>query len=174
MGHVRVGCTGTDCERKGSTAVVSGREIQRFFSPHGVRHRFVFYAADRELSEELPRELPRELPKELPEMRQVGLKLTKLAANVAKLTILAASLVNVAILAASMANASMENASMPNASLANASMANEENLSNFRVSTRTLRETLWKTQAWFYHSQMKARASKGRSTSALSSVTVLG
>ena len=83
----------------GSTAVVSGREIQRFFSPHGVRHRFVFYAADRELSEELPKELP----KELPEMRQVGLKLTKLAANVAKITILAASLVNIAILAASLA-----------------------------------------------------------------------
>ena len=37
-------------------------------------------------------------------MRQVGLELTKLAANVAKLTILAASLVNVAILAARMAN----------------------------------------------------------------------
>lgn len=87
----------------GPTAVVSGREVQRFFSPHGVRHRFVFYAADRELSEELPKELPRELPKELPEMRQVGLKLTKLAANVAKITILAASLVNIAILAASLA-----------------------------------------------------------------------
>ena len=83
--------------------MISGREIQRFFSPHGVRHRFVFYAADRELSEELPRKLPRELPKELPEMRQVGLKLTKLAANVAKITILAASLVNIAILAASLA-----------------------------------------------------------------------
>ncbi|MFC2377324.1 MAG: hypothetical protein ACFNLS_05210 [Lancefieldella sp.] len=37
-------------------------------------------------------------------MRQVGLELTKLAANVAKLTILAVSLVNIAILAASMAN----------------------------------------------------------------------
>ncbi len=37
-------------------------------------------------------------------MRQVGLELTKLAANVAKITILAASLVNVAILAASMAD----------------------------------------------------------------------
>ena len=36
-------------------------------------------------------------------MRQVGLKLTKLAANVAKITILAESLVNVAILAASLA-----------------------------------------------------------------------
>ena len=36
-------------------------------------------------------------------MRQVGLELTKLAANVAKLTILAVSLVNIAILAASMA-----------------------------------------------------------------------
>ena len=36
-------------------------------------------------------------------MRQVGLELTKLAANVAKLAILAASLVNVAILAASLA-----------------------------------------------------------------------
>ena len=124
----------------GPTAVISEREIQRFFSPHGVRHRFVFYAADRELSEELPRELPRELPKELPEMRQVGLKLTKLAA-----------------------------------SLANASLANEENPSNFRVSTRTLSEnSWWKPQAWFCHSQIKARASKGRSTSAPSSVTVSG
>ena len=37
-------------------------------------------------------------------MRQVGLELTKLAANVAKLTILAVSLVNIAILAARMAN----------------------------------------------------------------------
>ena len=36
-------------------------------------------------------------------MRQVGLELTKLAANVAKLAILAVSLVNVAILAASLA-----------------------------------------------------------------------
>lgn len=61
-------------------------------------------------------------------MRQVGLELTKLAANVAKLTILAVSLVNVAILAAS---------------LANASMANEENPSNFQVSTRTLSENSW-------------------------------
>lgn len=66
-------------------------------------------------------------------MRQVGLELTKLAANVAKLTILAVSLVNVAILAASMANAS----------LANASLANEENPSNFRVSTRTSRKSSW-------------------------------
>ena len=67
--------------------MVSGREIQRFFSPHRVLYRFVFYAADRGL------------PKELPEMRQVGLELTKLAV----------SLVNVAILAANMANASMAN-----------------------------------------------------------------
>ena len=36
-------------------------------------------------------------------MRQVGLELNKLAANVAKLAILAVSLVNVAILAASLA-----------------------------------------------------------------------
>ena len=36
-------------------------------------------------------------------MRQVGLELTKLAANVAKLAILAVSLVNIAILAASLA-----------------------------------------------------------------------
>ena len=36
-------------------------------------------------------------------MRQVGLELTKLAANVAKIAILAVSLVNVAILAASLA-----------------------------------------------------------------------
>ena len=100
----------------GPTAVVSGREIQRFFSPHRVLYRFVFYAADRGL------------PKELPEMRQVGLELTKLAANVAKITKLAVSLVNVAILAANMANASM---------------ANEENPSNFRVSTRTLRKSSW-------------------------------
>ena len=106
----RVGC------EWGSTAVVSGREIQRFFSPHGVRHRFVFYAADREL------------PKELPEMRKVGLKLTKLAANVAKIAILAASLAN---------------ASLANARMANASMTNEENPSNFRVSTRTLRKSSW-------------------------------
>ena len=61
-------------------------------------------------------------------MRQVGLELTKLAANVAKITKLAVSLVNVAILAANMANASM---------------ANEENSSNFRVSTRTLRKSSW-------------------------------
>ena len=93
--------------------MISGREIQRFFSPHGVLYRFVFYAADRELSEELPRKLPRELPKELPEMRQVGLKLTKLAANVAKIAILAVSLVNIAILAASLANASMTNEEKP-------------------------------------------------------------
>lgn len=39
----------------------------------------------------------------LPELRQVGLELTKLAANVAKITILAVSLVNIAILAASLA-----------------------------------------------------------------------
>ena len=39
----------------------------------------------------------------LPELRQVGLELTKLAANVAKLAILAVSLVNIAILAASLA-----------------------------------------------------------------------
>ena len=95
----------------GPTAVVSGREIQRFFSPHIVLYRFVFYAADRGL------------PKELPEMRQVGLELTKLAANVAKITILAVSLVNIAILAAS--------------------LANEENPSNFRVLTRTLRKSSW-------------------------------
>ena len=96
----------------GSTAVVSGREIPRFFSPHRALHGFVFYAADRELSEEPPKELTVEFPKELlkepleelPEMRQVGLELTKLAANVAKLTILAVSLVNVAILAASSAD----------------------------------------------------------------------
>ena len=37
-------------------------------------------------------------------MHQVGLELTKLAANVAKLAILAVSLVNVAILAASSAD----------------------------------------------------------------------
>ena len=36
-------------------------------------------------------------------MRQVGLELTELAANVAKITILAVSLVNIAILAASLA-----------------------------------------------------------------------
>ena len=156
----------------GSTAVVSGREIPRFFSPHRALHGFVFYAADRELSEEPPKELTVEFPKELrkelpealpealPEMRQVGLKLTKLAANVAKIAILAASLVNIAILAANMANASM---------------ANEEKPSNFQVSTRTLRKSSWwKTQAWFYHSQIKARASKGRSMSASASVTVLG
>ena len=76
-------------------------------------------------------------------MRQVGLELTKLAANVAKITILAVSLVNVAILAASMANASLANASLANASTANASMANEENPSNFQVSTRTLSENSW-------------------------------
>ena len=149
VGYTCVSRTRVGCEW-GSTAMVSGREIQRFFSPHGVRHRFVFYAADRELSEELPRELP----KELPEMRQVGLKLTKLAANVAKITILAASLVNIAILAASLANASMANARMTNASL-----ANEENPSNFRVSTRTLGEELWEDSSTVYHSQIKARAS---------------
>ena len=60
-------------------------------------------------------------------MHQVGLELTKLAANVAKLAILAVSLVNIAILAANMANASM---------------ANEEKPSNFQVSTRTLRKAL--------------------------------
>ena len=98
----------------------------------------------------MPKELPRGLPKELPEMRQVGLELTKLAANVAKITKLAVSLVNMAILAASMANASM----------ANASLTNEEKPSNFQVSTRTLRKSSWwKPQAWFYHSQIKARAS---------------
>ncbi len=93
-------------------AVVSGREIQRFFSPHSVLHGFVFYAADRELPEEPPKELTEEFPEELlkepleelPEMCQVGLELTKLAANVAKLAILAVSLVNVAILAASSAD----------------------------------------------------------------------
>ena len=77
--------------------MVSGREIQRFFSPHGVRHRFVFYAADRGPPEEPPKEpleeLLEELPKELPEMYQVGFILTKLAA----------SMVNIAIFAASMA-----------------------------------------------------------------------
>lgn len=88
MGH-----TGTDCERKGSTAVVSGREIQRFFSLHSVLHGFVFYAADRELLKELTVEFPKELLKELPEMYQVGFILTKLAA----------SMVNIAIFAASMA-----------------------------------------------------------------------
>ena len=46
------------------------------FSPHGVLHRFVFYAADREL----------------PEMHQVGLKLTKLTASMAILTKLGAFL----------------------------------------------------------------------------------
>ena len=97
-------------------------------------------------------------------MRQVGLELTKLAANVAKIAILAASLVNIAILAANMANANM----------ANASMANEEKPSNFRVSTRTLGEELWEDSSTVYHSQIKARASKGRSTSAPSSVTVSG
>lgn len=81
--------------------MVSEREIQRFFSPHGVLHGFVFYAADRGLPkefpkeplEELPKELTVELPKELPEMYQVGFILTKLAA----------SMVNIAIFAASMA-----------------------------------------------------------------------
>ena len=108
-------------------------------------------------------------------MRQVGLELTKLAANVSKIAILAASLVNIAILAASLANARMANARMANARMANASLANEENPSNFRVSTRTLRKSSWwKPQAWFCHSQIKARASKGRSTSASASVTVLG
>ncbi|WP_315572470.1 hypothetical protein [Lancefieldella rimae] len=102
----RVGC------EWGPTSVVSGREIQRFFSPHSVLHGFVFYAADRELPEEPPKELTEEFPEELlkepleelPEMCQVGLELTKLAANVAKLAILAVSLVNVAILAASSAD----------------------------------------------------------------------
>lgn len=83
-------------------AVVSGREIQRFFSPHRVLYRFVFYAADRGLPKEPPKELTVEFPEELlkepleelPEMRQVGLESTKLAANVAKITILAASLAN--------------------------------------------------------------------------------
>ena len=107
-------------------------------------------------------------------MRQVGLELTKLAANVAKIAILAASLVNIAILAANMANANMANASMANASMANASMANEEKPSNFRVSTRTLGEELWEDSSTVYHSQIKARASKGRSTSASTSVTVSG
>ena len=54
-------------------------------------------------------------------MHQVGLELTKLAANVAKITILAASLVNIAILAASLANA-----------LANASLAAKRNLATSR------------------------------------------
>ena len=115
--------------------MVSGREIPRFFSPHRALHGFVFYAADRELSEEPPKELTVEFPKELlkelpealpealPEMYQVGLELTKLAASLAKITILAVSLVNVAILAAS--------------------LANEENPSNFQVSTRTLRKSSW-------------------------------
>ena len=67
-------------------------------------YRFVFYAVDRELPKELTVEFPKELLKELPEMYQVGLELTKLAANVAKITILAVSLVNVAILAASSAD----------------------------------------------------------------------
>ena len=70
-------------------AVVSGREIQRFFSPHGVLHGFVFYAADRGLPKEPPKELTVEFPEELlkepleelPEMRQVGLELTKFAAS---------------------------------------------------------------------------------------------
>ena len=88
--------------------MVSGREIQRFFSPHSVLHGFVFYVADRELPKELTVEFPEELLKEpleeLPEMYQVGLELTKLAANVAKITILAVSLVNVAILAPSSAD----------------------------------------------------------------------
>ena len=97
-------------------------------------------------------------------MRQVGLKLTKLAANVAKIAILAASLVNIAILAASLANARM----------ANASLANEEKPSNFQVSTRTLGGELWEDSSTVCHSQIKARASKGRSTSAPSSVTVSG
>ena len=57
------------------------------FSPHGVLHRLVFYAADREL----------------PEMHQVGLKLTKLAASMAKLTKLAASLASWAKLGAFLA-----------------------------------------------------------------------
>ena len=138
-----------------------------------MRHRFVFYAADRELSEELPRklprELPRELPKELPEMRQVGLKLTKLAASLAN-----ASLANASLANASLANASLANASLANASLANASMTNEEKPSNFQVSTRTLGGELWEDSSTVYHSQIKARASKGRSTSAPSSVTVSG
>ena len=102
-------------------------------------------------------------------MRQVGLELTKLAANVAKLAILAVSLVNIAILAASLANASTANAS-----LANASMTNEEKPSNFQVSTRTLGGELWEDSSTVYHSQIKTRASKGRSTSAPSSVTVSG
>lgn len=76
----RVGRTRADCEW-GATAVVSGREIQRFFSPHRVLYRFVFYASDRGLPEELPKELMAEFPEELlkesleelPEMRQVGL-----------------------------------------------------------------------------------------------------
>ena len=97
-------------------------------------------------------------------MRQVGLELTKLAANVAKITKLAVSLVNIAILASSLANARM----------ANASLANEEKLSNFQVSTRTLGGELWEDSSTVYHSQIKARASKGRSTSAPSSVTVSG
>ena len=75
----RVGC------EWGPTAVVSGREIQRFFSPHRVLYRFVFYAADRglpkELTVEFPEELLKEPLKELPEMRQVGLELTKFAAS---------------------------------------------------------------------------------------------
>ena len=87
-------------------------------------------------------------------MRQVGLELTKLAV----------SLVNIAILASSLANARM----------ANASLANEEKLSNFQVSTRTLGGELWEDSSTVYHSQIKARASKGRSTSAPSSVTVSG
>ena len=66
-------------------AVVSGREIQRFFSPHSVLHGFVFYAADRELPKELTVEFPEELLKEpleeLPKMRQVGLELTKFAVS---------------------------------------------------------------------------------------------
>ena len=111
VGYTCVSRTRVGCEW-GPTAVISGREIQRFFSPHGVRHRFVFYAADRELSEELPKELTEEFPEELlkepleelPEMYQVGLELTKLAANVAKITILVVSLVNIAILAASSAD----------------------------------------------------------------------
>lgn len=81
--------------------MVSGREIQRFFSPHSVLHGFVFYAADRELPEEPPKELTEEFPEELlkepleelPEMCQVGLILATFAA----------SMVNIAILAASMA-----------------------------------------------------------------------
>ena len=106
----------------------------------------------------------------LPEMRQVGLELNKLAANVAKLAILAVSLVNVAILAASLAALFRQYQGNQGALGISRKIKNREarvHFSDFENETKPLRKARLSKSKLFYTYSSSSKAA------AISSVTFM-